>query len=58
MAYIILTADRVAQEVVESFQLILELFEIPVPAGAFFEDTLTINIRDSNGEHFSIVALL
>ena len=43
-----LTADRVAQEGEESFELILELSVNPIP-GAFFRNTTTIVIRDNDG---------
>ena len=43
-----LSTDRVAQEGEETFQLMLELSGSPI-SGAFFQDTITIVIRDSNG---------
>ena len=43
-----LTADRIAQEEEETFELILELSGNLIP-GAFFQNTTTIVIRDSNG---------
>ena len=43
-----LTTDRVAQEGEETFELILELSGSPI-LGAFFQNTTTIVIRDSDG---------
>ena len=43
-----LTADRVAQEGEETFELILEFSGSPIP-GAFVQNTATIVIRDIDG---------
>ena len=43
-----LTADRIAQEGEETFELILEFSGSPIP-GAFVQNTATIVIRDIDG---------